>query len=85
MERAAERRAPHTVCDYLEEVAGAVNSWYHAGNLEPELRAWSGVAGAARALARLVLARAVQIVLRNGLTLLGLAAPERMERAEAER
>jgi arginyl-tRNA synthetase len=30
--------------------------------------------------ARLVLARAVQIVLRNGLALLGIAAPERMDR-----
>jgi arginyl-tRNA synthetase len=26
------------LCDYLEEVAGAVNSWYHAGNLDPSLR-----------------------------------------------
>jgi len=32
--------------------------------------------------ARLVLARAVQIVLRNGLELLGLTAPERMAREE---
>jgi arginyl-tRNA synthetase len=33
--------------------------------------------------ARLALARAIRIVLRNGLTLLGLDAPERMEREEA--
>ena len=32
--------------------------------------------------ARMVLARAVQIVLRNGLTLLGIGAPRRMERPE---
>jgi hypothetical protein len=31
-----------------------------------------------------VLARAVQIVLRNGLAVLGITAPERMERAEAD-
>ena len=32
--------------------------------------------------ARMVLARAVQIVLRNVLTLLGIGAPRRMERPE---
>lgn len=84
IQRAATARAPHVVCDYLEQTAGAVNAWYHAGNPsrnpalavlvdDPSLRA-----------ARLVLARAVQIVLRNGLTLLGLSAPTRMERADVE-
>jgi arginyl-tRNA synthetase len=78
---AAERHAPHTVCDYLEEVAGAVNSWYHSGNLNPDLR----VVGVAEPLsrARLVLVRAIQIILANGLAILGVSAPERMER-EAE-
>jgi len=82
VERAAAQAAPHVVCDYLEQTAGAANSWYHAGNPtrnpelavlveEPHLRS-----------ARLVLARSVQIVLRNGLTLLGIEAPQRMDRAE---
>lgn len=77
---AAERHAPHLVCDYLEEVAAAVNSWYHAGNLDMSLR----VLGVPEELsrARLVLARAVQIVLHNGLTILGVSAPDRMEREE---
>ncbi|HEX7239526.1 MAG TPA: arginine--tRNA ligase [Longimicrobiaceae bacterium] len=79
---AAEGHAPHAVCAYLEEVAGAVNSWYHAGNLDPALRV-VGVPGEL-SRARLVLARAVQIVLRNGLALLGITAPERMERAESD-
>lgn len=76
--RAAEQHAPHSVCDYLEEVAAGVNSWYHAGNLNPELR----VLGVSEPLseARLVLARAVQLVLRNGLAVLGISAPERMDR-----
>jgi arginyl-tRNA synthetase len=76
--RAAELHVPHSVCEYLEEIAGAVNSWYHAGNLNPELR----VVGVAQPLsaARLVLARAVQRVLHNGLAVLGISAPERMER-----
>lgn len=75
---AAEKYSPHLLCDYLEEAAGAVNSWYHAGNVNPELR----VVGVAEELsrARLVLARAVQIVLRNGLTILGVDAPVRMDR-----
>jgi arginyl-tRNA synthetase len=77
---AAEEHTPHSVCAYLEELSGAVNSWYHAGNLRPELR----VLGVEEPLsrARLVLARAVQLVLGNGLAVLGISAPERMERAE---
>ena len=75
---AAERHAPHTVCDYLEDVAGAVNSWYHHGNLNPELR----VVGVPEPLmrARLVFVRAIQIVLANGLAILGVSAPDRMAR-----
>ena len=39
IERAAAARAPHILCDFLEQTAGAVNSWYHAGNpsRNPEL------------------------------------------------
>ena len=78
---AAEQHAPHLLCAYLDEVANTVNSWYHAGNLQPELR----VLGVEEPLsrARQVLARAVQLVLHNGLAALGISAPERMERAEA--
>ncbi len=81
VERAASGRAPHLVCDYLEQTAGAVNAWYHAGNpgRNPELAVLVDDPGLRAA--RLVLARAVQIVLRNGLTLLGLSSPTRMERA----
>jgi arginyl-tRNA synthetase len=77
---AAERHTPHAVCEYLEAVAGAVNSWYHAGNREPELRVIGDRVPPELTRARLVLARAVQVVLRNGLAVLGIAAPERMER-----
>ncbi|HUF51713.1 MAG TPA: arginine--tRNA ligase, partial [Longimicrobiales bacterium] len=83
VERAADARAPHVVSDFLETTAGFVNSWYHAGNpsRNPEL----AVLAPEPALrhARLALAGAVQIVLRNGLELLGLTAPERMEREES--
>ncbi len=81
--RAAESRAPHLVCEYLEETAGMVNSWYHAGNptRNPELAVL--VSDPALRAARLVLARGIKVVLRNGLELLGLTAPERMEREES--
>ena len=82
--RAAAARAPHMVCEYLETTAGAVNSWYHAGNpsRNPELAVLVEEPGLRAA--RLALARGVHIVLRNGLSLLGLSAPERMEREESE-
>ncbi len=81
--RAATGNAPHVVCDYLEQTAGAANSWYHAGNpsRNPELAVL--VDDDALRRVRLVLARAVQIVLRNGLNLLGIGAPERLDRAES--
>ena len=82
VERAADARAPHMIAEFLEATAGMVNSWYHAGNpsRNPELAVL--VPDEGLRAARLVLTRAVQIVLRNGLELLGLNAPERMEREE---
>ena len=82
VERAARDSSPHIVCDYLEQTAGAANSWYHAGNpsRNPELTVLAEDAELRRA--RLALARAVQIVLRNGLTLLGIDAPTKMIREE---
>jgi arginyl-tRNA synthetase len=79
---AAELHTPHAICAYLEEVSGAVNSWYHAGNRNPALRVVGVDENLSRA--RLVLARAVQVVLRNGLAVLGIGAPERMDREEPE-
>jgi arginyl-tRNA synthetase len=81
---AAERHTPHSICEYLEEIAGAVNSWYHAGNRDASLRVLGDEVPAATGAARLVLARAIQLVLHNGLAVLGISAPERMERAEAD-
>jgi arginyl-tRNA synthetase len=81
VEAAAAQRAPHVISAYLEQLANTINSWYHAGNLDPSLRVVGVDEDTQRA--RLVLARAVRIVLRNGLTILGVDAPVRMER-EAE-
>ncbi len=74
---AAAGRAPHVVCAYLEEMAGLVNAWYHQGNLDPAQRILADVPARD---ARIRLARAVQLTLRNGLRALGLSAPEAMTR-----
>jgi len=70
VEKAAEALEPHRIIAYLEEVSRLVNNWYHHHRVV-------GV-GADLERARLVLTRAAQIVLANGLTLLGVTAPERM-------
>jgi len=82
--RAAAQTSPHVVTEYLEQTAGAANSWYHAGNptRSPELAVLSDDAELRKA--RLALARAVQVVLRNGLDLLGIEAPRQMVRDESE-
>jgi len=84
LHRAAEARAPHLVCEYLDRTAGEVNSWYHAGNpsRNPEMAVL--VENPELRNARLVLANATRIVLRNGLQLLGLEAPERMVRSDQD-
>ena len=67
---AAESLEPHRVANYLHDLAGKVHLWYHKAhvlNEPPDIMT-----------ARLALARASQVVLKNGLTVLGLSAPERM-------
>ena len=84
LDRAAQLRAPHLVCDWLEQLAGAVNAWYHAGNpsRNPGLAVLTGDGNLRDA--RLLLCRGVQIVIRNGLAVLGVTAPERMDRDPGE-
>ncbi|MDQ3698652.1 MAG: arginine--tRNA ligase, partial [Gemmatimonadota bacterium] len=67
---AAEALEPHRLAGYLHDTAAKVHLWYHKHHVlnEPE----------EVTRARLVLARAARIVLRNGLTILGISAPDRM-------
>ena len=67
---AAEALEPHRVATYLHDLAGRIHLWYHKAHVlnEPE----------EVTRARVLLARAAQIVVKNGLTLLGVSAPERM-------
>jgi len=66
--RAAAAYEPHRITGYLEGLARIAHAWYHKYR----------VLGEPEEAARLVLSRAVQQVLANGLTLLGIRAPERM-------
>ncbi len=76
VEEAARAREPQRLTSYLETLANQLNSWYHAGTRDPSRRILGDEAVVQGA--RLVLARASEIVLRNGLELLGIAAPEQM-------
>jgi arginyl-tRNA synthetase len=67
---AADAREPQRLVAYLHDTARLAHNWYHKVRV---LEAPPGVREA-----RLALARAAQVVLRNGLTILGIAAPERM-------
>lgn len=71
---AAEFREPHRVARYLEEVAGAYHRWYDSCRVTP--LAGNAVDEVHRT--RLWLNNATGVVLRNGLYLLGVSAPERM-------
>ena len=71
---AAEFREPHRVARYLEEVAGAYHRWYDSCRVTP----LSGKAVDEVHRTRLWLNNAAGVVLRNGLALIGVSAPERM-------
>lgn len=73
---AAAMRAPHTLVNFLRELAGEVHGAYAAGNEDPSHRVI--VEDAALRDARLVLFQAARQVVRNGLALLGVSAPDTM-------
>ena len=70
VEMAAEELAPHLIAFYLKELAADFHSYYNAVRIlvdDEKLK-----------LARLALIAAVAQVLKNGLALLGVSAPEKM-------
>jgi arginyl-tRNA synthetase len=70
IEHAAMNRAPHALVHFLRDLANALHTYYNAEQFiveDPALRN-----------ARLMLVLAVQQVIRNGLTLLGVSAPDTM-------
>ncbi|WP_350258735.1 arginine--tRNA ligase [Scrofimicrobium sp. R131] len=71
---AAAEREPHRVARYLENLASTYHAWYGQCRVTPR----AGEEVDAGHVARRQLNEAVSVVLRNGLGLLGVAAPERM-------
>jgi arginyl-tRNA synthetase len=67
---AAEALEPHRITTYLTETARLAHLWYHKHHVLGERDEIMK--------ARLALARAAQIVIRNALGILGISAPERM-------
>ncbi len=61
---------PHRITFYLQEIAGMFHPYYHKHRVVSE--------DLEITKARLALCRAIQIVLRHGLKILGVKAPERM-------
>lgn len=74
LERAKLELSPHHVAFYLRELAGELHSYYFAHK-------WLLEDNEPLKLARLALAVATRQVLRNGLALIGVSAPDKMERA----
>ena len=73
---ASELREPHRVARYLEDTASVFNKWYDTKECRMLPSGDEPVRPDNRA--RLVLVAATRQVLVNGLTLLGVSAPERM-------
>jgi arginyl-tRNA synthetase len=71
---AAELRAPHRVARYLEELAGTYHRFYDSCRVLPR----GDEEVTSLNIARLWLCAATATVLRNGLDVLGVSAPERM-------
>ena len=68
--QSAELREPHRITFYLQELAGQFHPYYNKHRVvgeAPEITR-----------ARLALCQAVREVIKDGLTLLGLTAPDRM-------
>jgi arginyl-tRNA synthetase len=70
IESSALDLAPHKIIFYLMELAGQLHSYYNKHKVLTDNEPLSG--------ARLCLIRAIQVVLKNGLNMVGLSAPERM-------
>ncbi|KZN99909.1 arginine--tRNA ligase [Pseudobacillus badius] len=68
---AAEKRIPHRVANYIQELSAAFHSFYNA---EKVLDA----SNQPLSEARLALVKTVQITLKNALQLIGVSAPEKM-------
>lgn len=69
VERAGKEYAPHYITTYLTELAGSFNNFYAHEQI---------IEDSPESPYRLAIAKAFNIVMKNGLTILGIPAPERM-------
>lgn len=76
LERAKAELGPHQVAFYLRELAGELHSYYNAERVLVDDESVK--------MARLALMAATRQVLRNGLALIGVSAPTKMERNTTE-
>jgi len=70
VESCAQSFEPHRLIEYLHDTAGAFHAFYHAHRVVTPDRVLTA--------ARIVLARGTMIVLKNGCSILGISAPEKM-------
>ncbi len=70
IESAAEAREPHRLTTYLRDVSARFHAYYHNNRIVTD--------DPVTTAARLFLSQATRTVLKSGLRLLGIAAPERM-------
>jgi arginyl-tRNA synthetase len=73
---AARQFEPHRVPGYLEELATVYHRFQHTGRQDENFRVLTSDIPMAQA--RIALCRATQIVLANGLKILGISRPEKM-------
>jgi arginyl-tRNA synthetase len=76
IEIVAEKREPSYLCSYLVDLASTVNTYLQKGAKDPSLRILADDAELSNA--RVALVEATRTVIKNGLSLLGMSAPERM-------
>ena len=69
VERAGKEYAPHYIVTYLTELAGSFNNFYAHEQI---------IDDSPESPYRLAISKAFNIVIKNGLTILGIPAPERM-------
>ena len=74
---AARAHEPHRIAFYLHDLAGAFHAFWTKGNESAQLR-FVNHEDMTLTLARLTMVSAVRQVLRNGLSILGVAAPEEL-------
>ncbi len=77
IEAAAIAHEPHRVAFYVHELAAAFHAFWTKGKEEPQLR-FVNHEDRTITLARLAMVNAVRQILRNGLGILGVSAPEEL-------